>query len=97
MTEPTTYTIRCAECGRTAQSSKPLNYWLCPDCKLRLEATPKKLLEHALKAAEANRKTQSASQTAETSTARNIERPQRHILKTAKPEQDTEQNREVKT
>jgi DNA-directed RNA polymerase subunit RPC12/RpoP len=50
-----TFTIKCVECGRTAQSDKPLNYWLCPSCKVKLEATPKKIIEHAIKAAEQNK------------------------------------------
>jgi DNA-directed RNA polymerase subunit RPC12/RpoP len=52
---PETYIVKCVECGATAQSLKPIDYWLCSNCKVKLTATPKKLLEHAAKAAKQNK------------------------------------------
>jgi ribosomal protein L37AE/L43A len=49
---PETHLVKCAECGVEAQSIVPLDYWLCSKCKAKLEGTPKKLFEHAAKAAE---------------------------------------------
>lgn len=54
MSNENEHTVKCRECGAPTQAPKGINYYLCSSCKHKLEATPKKIMEHAVRASEEN-------------------------------------------